>query len=272
MLTNLPIAVQVFSVRDDASADFKGTMQKLKDMGYDGVELAGLYGYTPAQIRQMLDEVGIPAISAHVPYAELLADPEGTIAAYKEIGCQYIAFPYLTEDVRHGTPAFAETLEHMRHICEVAKSMGMPMLYHNHDFEFVKMDNGQFGLDYMYDAIDAGLLQTELDTCWVKVAGQDPAAYIRKYAGRCPVVHLKDFYKEGEASNMYELIGLNDKKETKGIFEFRPVGHGLQNMPEIVKAAEESGAKWLVVEQDRSVGRTPLEAVKMSIDFLKNDK
>ena len=66
MLTHLPIAVQVFSVRDDASADFKGTMQKLKDMGYDGVELAGLYSYTPAQIRQMLDEVGIPAISAHV--------------------------------------------------------------------------------------------------------------------------------------------------------------------------------------------------------------
>ena len=222
MLTNLPIAVQVFSVRDDASADFKGTMQKLKDMGYDGVELAGLYSYTPAQIRQMLDEVGIPAISAHVPYAELLADPEGTIAAYKEIGCQYIAFPYLTEDVRHGTPAFAETLEHMRHICEVAKSMGMPMLYHNHDFEFVKMDNGQFGLDYMYDAIDADLLQTELDTCWVKVAGQDPAAYIRKYAGRCPVVHLKDFYKEGKASNMYELIGLNDKKRDQGYFRVPP--------------------------------------------------
>ena len=99
-------------------------MQKLKDMGYDGVELAGLYSYTPAQIRQMLDRGGDSRDFRSCSYAELLADPEGTIAAYKEIGCQYIAFPYLTEDVRHGTPAFAETLEHMRHICEVAKIHG----------------------------------------------------------------------------------------------------------------------------------------------------
>lgn len=269
MLTKLPIAVQVYSVRDDAAADFKGTLQKLKDMGYDGVELAGLYGQTPAQVRAALDEVGIPAISAHVPYVELLADPEGTLAAYKEIGCQYIAFPYLNDDVRHGTPVFEETLKNMRHICEVAKEMGLTMLYHNHDFEFIQMENGQYGLDYMYDAIPADLLQTELDTCWVNIGGEVPAEYIRKYAGRCPVVHLKDFYKEGPAANMYELIGLASNKKATGVFEFRPVGHGLQDMPSIIKAAEESGAKWLVVEQDRSECRTPLEAVQMSIEYLK---
>lgn len=269
MLTKLPVAIQVFSVRDDAQADFKGTMQRLKDAGYEGVELAGLYGQTPAEVRKALDEVGIPAVSAHVPYVELLADPEKTIAAYQEIGCEYIAFPYLNDDVRHGTPVFEDTLKHMRHICEVAKKMGMPMLYHNHDFEFIKLENGQYGLDYMYEKIPAELLQTELDTCWVNVAGENPSAYIRKYAGRCPVVHLKDFYKEGHASNMYELIGIAEKKETQGVFEFRPVGHGMQDMPSIVKAAEESGTKWLVVEQDRSVGRTPMEAALLSIQYLK---
>ena len=62
MLSKLPIAVQVYSVRDDAAADFKGTLQKLKDMGYDGVELAGLYGMTAAEVRAALDEVGIPRI------------------------------------------------------------------------------------------------------------------------------------------------------------------------------------------------------------------
>lgn len=269
MLSKLPIAVQVFSVRDDAAADFKGTMQQLKEMGYDGVELAGLYGMTPAEVRAILEEVGIPAISAHVPYAQLVADPEGTIADYKEIGCQYIAFPYLVEEDRPGTPKFAETLKNMRHICEVAKEMGIPMLYHNHDFEFIKMENGQYGLDYMYDAIPADLLQTELDTCWVNVGGENPADFIRKYAGRCPVVHLKDFYKEGHASGMYELIGIEKKEEAKGVFEFRPVGHGMQDIPAIIEAAEASGAKWLVVEQDQSIDRTPMEAVKMSIEYLK---
>ncbi|MBR3393923.1 MAG: hypothetical protein IKG51_07430, partial [Firmicutes bacterium] len=96
------------------------------------------------------------------------------------------------------------------------------------------------------------------------------AEYVKKYAGRCPVVHLKDFYKEGKAEGMYELIGIEKKEESKGVFEFRPCGYGLQDMPAIVKAAEEAGAKYLVVEQDRSVGRTPMEAVKLSIEYLKN--
>ena len=68
---------------------------------------------------------------------------------------------------------------------------------------------------------------------------------------------------------MYELIGIEKKEEAKGTFEFRPVGHGMQNIPAIIEAAEASGAKWLVVEQDRSIGRTPLEAVQMSIEYLK---
>ena len=74
----------------------------------------------------------------------------------------------------------------------------MLLLYHNHDFEFVTMPDGSFGLDYMYSHIPAEHLATELDTCWVRVAGQDPAAYVRKYTGRAPIAvsytHL-DVYK-----------------------------------------------------------------------------
>lgn len=270
MMTKLPIGVQVYSVREYAEKDFRGTMEALKEMGYDFVELAGLYGMEAEEVKKVLDEVGIPAISAHVPYVELLADPAGTIAKYQKIGVKYIAFPYLDDSVRHGTPAFPETLANMKKICEVAKEMGMIMLYHNHDFEFIKMDDGKYTFDYMYEAIPADLLQTEIDTCWVNVAGENPAEYVKKYAGRCPVVHLKDFYKEGKAEGMYELIGIEKKEESKGVFEFRPCGYGLQDMPAIVKAAEEAGAKYLVVEQDRSVGRTPMEAVKLSIEYLKN--
>jgi sugar phosphate isomerase/epimerase len=146
----------------------------------------------------------------------------------------------------------------------------MTLLYHNHDFEFKQMPDGSFALDYLYANIPAKILQTELDTCWVKVAGQDPAAYVRKYAGRCPVVHLKDFYMEGALRRPYELIGSNKKaEEPKGVFEFRPVGHGMQDFPPIIKASEESGADWIVVEQDMSVGRTSLEAATMSREYLK---
>ena len=93
--------------------------------------------------------------------------------------------------------------------------------------------------------IPADLLQTELDICWVKVAGEEPVDYIKKYAGRAPVVHLKDFYKEGKPANMYELIGIEtEKKKETGKFEFRPVGHGMQNIPPVLDAALEAGSKW----------------------------
>ena len=143
-MKNLPVAVQVYSVRDDAERDFKGTMQKLKEMGYDGVELAGLYGMKPAEVKAVLDEVGLVPLSAHVPFQELAADIEGTVAQYKEIGMQYIAIPYLMEEDRPGTEKFLENIEIFRQIGEACNKVGITLLYHNHDFEFIKMPNGQY--------------------------------------------------------------------------------------------------------------------------------
>ena len=267
----LPVGVQVYSVRGYAERDFKGTMQKIKEFGYDGVELAGLYGLSSEFIRETLDEIGLVAISAHVPFAEMKSDPAGTIETYKKIGCEYLAVPYLEENDRPLAPAYSETLKEIRHFGELCTADGLVLMYHNHDFEFVKMPNGKYGLDDMYDTIPAEFLQTELDTCWVKVAGEDPAEYICKYSGRCPVVHLKDFYKEGAPANMYELIGIEtEKKAETGLFEFRPVGYGMQDFPPILEASVESGAKWVIVEQDSSNGRTPLEAIKLSREYLKS--
>jgi len=272
VMKTLPVAVQVYSVRDYAEKDFKGTIQKIKDMGYDGVELAGLYGLEAAGVRAVLDEVGIPAVSAHVPFQELMADLEGTIAKYVTIGVKYIAIPYLEEEDRPGGPKFEENVKKFREICEACKAQGIVTLYHNHDFEFIRMENGQYALDYIYDTIPADLLQTEIDTCWVNIAGENPADYIRKYTGRSPVVHLKDFYKEGKAANMYELIGTEVKKEEDagGFFEFRPVGGGMQDFPSILQASIDAGSKWVVVEQDQSNGRTSLEAIEMSREYLES--
>ncbi len=271
-----PLALQVYTVRDAAADNFAGTMKQIKEMGYDGVELAGLYGLEPDYIREVLDNAGLKAISAHVPYAQLTDDLQGTLQQYKTIGCDYIAIPFLEDDKRPGTPGFEQVVSAIPQIGEACAGMGMTLLYHNHDFEFVRVDDGSFGLDYLYEKVSASLLQTELDTCWIKVAGEAPVAYIEKYADRCPVVHLKDFYRDDEADDegqLYELIGQDEKKEKqRSSFEFRPVGYGVQDIPSIVKAAQENGAKWLVVEQDLSVGRTPLEAAKLSIEYLRQLK
>ena len=272
-MMKLPVAVQVYSVRDEAAKNFQATMQKIKDMGYQGVELAGMYGLPPEEIRRILDLIGLVAISAHVPIQELLADVDGTIARYATVGCSYIAIPYLGDDMRPGTPGFLDIVAAIPNIGRKCRANGITLLYHNHDFEFARMADGEYALDYLYRTIPADLLQTELDTCWVNVAGESPSAYIRKYANRCPVIHFKDFYMDGrgKGGKLYELIGIaEDKTERNSSFEFRPVGHGLQDVPDLLKAAEESGARWIVVEQDQSVGRTPLEAIEMSIKYLRS--
>lgn len=265
-----PVAVQIYSVRDDAQADFLGTLKKIKAMGYDGVEFAGLYGNDPLAVKAMCEEVGLTPISAHVPYVKMVEDPEGVLGQYQAIGCKYVVVPFLSEEHRPGGEKFAEALENIAKLGAVANKLGMTLLYHNHDFEFIKMD-GKYGLEVMYDTIPAELLQTELDMCWVNVGGEEPSAYLRKYSGRAPVLHLKDFYGE-KSEDMYELIGVERTAPKRpGNFEFRPVGCGMQNFPAILDAAKDAGVTWVVVEQDNpSMGLTPMECIAKSREYLKS--
>ena len=266
----LPVAVQLYSVRDEMEQDFYGTIKAMKELGYDGVEFAGLFDEEPAKIKAFCEEIGITPISAHVPYYDMLENPEEVIGAYAEIGCKYVVVPYLTEECRPGTDGFAATVEGIRKIGAAAKELGIQLLYHNHDFEFMTID-GKYALDILYERVPADLLKTELDTCWVNVGGEVPADYIKKYSGRCPVVHLKDFWGE-KSDDMYELIGIESEEKTveENPFEFRPVGFGVQDMPAIIQAAEDAGAGWLVVEQDQpSMGLDPMGCAEKAIGYLR---
>ena len=265
----LPIGLQLYSVRDFLTKDFKGTLKKLKEIGYDYVEPAGLYNMPAAEFKAALDEAGLTAICAHVPYGAMLDNPEQVIADYTTLGVKFIAIPNLGPDERPGAKNFESFLSYVREFGKKCADAGMTLLFHNHDVEFVRMPDGRYGLDYMYETVDASLLQTELDCCWVKVAGEDPASYIRKYAGRCPVVHLKDYTGE-KSENMYNLIGFKENAKTSSTFSYRPVGYGKQDIPSIITAAIESGALYLVVEQDNpGTDQTSLEAAEMSRTYLR---
>ena len=265
-----PIAIQLYSVRDDMAADFEGTLKKVKALGYDAVEFAGLYGKSAAEVKKMCEEIGLVPLSAHVPFIDMMNDLS-LLDGYAEIGCKFVVIPYLTEEYRPGNEKFADVIEGAKVLGKKANELGMKLCYHNHDFEFVKVD-GEYALDILYKEVSADLLQTELDTCWVNVGGENPAEYLRKYAGRAEILHLKDFVG-AKSENMYALIGIDEdeKKETGGKFEFRPVGSGVQNFPAILAAAEESGVEWVVVEQDMpSMDKTPMECAEMSINYLKS--
>lgn len=267
-----PIALQLYSVRDDMEKDFFGTIEKVKALGYDGVEFAGLFGQSPEKIKAKLEELDLTPISAHVPYYDMLENPEAVLKDYKEIGCKYVVVPYLTEECRPGTDGFSDTVKGIRKIGEASKKLGLQLLYHNHDFEFIKID-GEYALDILYNEVPSEFLQTEIDTCWVNVGGENPAGYIEKYTGRAPVVHLKDFVGDKNSGNLYKLIGIDEEETTEKSeksFEFRPVGYGLQDFKAILKASEKAGASWVVVEQDDpSMEKTPLQCAEMSIEYLK---
>lgn len=269
------VALQVYSVRDYAEKDLKGTLQKIKEVGYDGVEFAGLYGHTAAEVKSVVEEIGLNPISAHVPLDEMLSDPNKVIAGYAEIGCKYIAVPHLDVDRRPGTEMFMQTIKDIEGLGETAKKHGIQLLYHNHDFEFKKI-NGEYALDVLYQTVPSDLLQTQIDTCWVNIAGEDPADYVRKYSGRAPVVHLKDFVMSGKEKpeQMYVLLGTDSEKaveQEEETFGFRPIGYGVQNFPAILTASEEAGAEWLVVEQDRpSMGKTAMECAELSRKYLNS--
>lgn len=247
----LPIAAQVYSLREAAAADFDKTMGQLAQMGYDGVELAGLYGKSAQEIRACLKRHGLQAISAHVSYEELVNHTEETVRTYQEIGCRFVTIPGLGKDDWYGGSRYGQTIQNIARISEACKKAGMCLLYHNHDFEFEKTAEGAYQLDAFYEAVPASDIQTQLDLCWVQVGGADSAAYLRKYSGRCPLVHVKDYIrKDGEVLQV-------------------AAGDGEVDMPAVVSAAVDGGAVWIVIEQDDHPFATPMENMERSLKKVR---
>lgn len=254
----IKIAYQVYSAREEAEKDLGQVLRALAALGYDGVEFAGFYGKSAREVRALLDETGLSPVSSHVAFHDIERDMFGVIAYHLEVGCKWIAVPYLPDEERPGSPAFARVIRGIHRFARLCREAGITLLYHNHDFEFVKV-SGAFALDFLYEAVPQNLLETEIDTCWVRYAGLDPAEYVKKYAGRCPVVHMKDY--------------VCDEPTAPGLprpasFQFRPVGKGVQDVAGIARAAVASGAKWLVVEQDMPF-ETPIQDAKVSVDSLR---
>ena len=270
-MDKLPIALQLYSVREDMKKDFKGTLRQIKKMGYEGVELAGLYDRSFEEVKAILSEVGLKIVSAHVPFIDLIENTEVLVKGYHDLGCMQIVIPYITEEYRPGNEKYAEFVEGIKHISLCCSKHGMTLAYHNHDFEFEKLD-GRYFLDILYEDLPENILKTQLDTCWIKVAGENPVDYIKKYKWRQPTIHLKDF-KGFKSEKMYGLLGIDDTKQLKEKqeFSFMPLGTGYQEIPDIIKAAIDAGVKWAIVEQDSpSMGKTPIKCAEASINYYKS--
>ena len=246
----LPVALQLYSIRDEMAKDMREALIKVMSMGYDGVEFAGLYGHSASEIKALCAELGLNPISAHVPIDDMVKDPEGVVSTYAEIGCKYIVVPYVIEERRPGGSKFDQTIEDMKMIGEIAKKHGMTLLYHNHDFEFVKID-GKYGLDLIYERVPASLLETEIDTCWAYVAGRDPVETITALKDRVHMIHLKDI-----------------KKTAEGKHEGRALGEGEAPVAAVYARAKELGMRMIV--ESENLNPDGLSEVTRCMNYLRS--
>jgi sugar phosphate isomerase/epimerase len=243
-----PIALQMYTVRDDAARDFIGTLREVAGIGYAGVEFAGTGGLSAAELRRLLDDLGLRVAGSHTALNELEGNLNAALDFSQAIGNTFVVCPWLPQERRGSADGYRALGDLLNRAGAACKERGLQLCYHNHDFEFQQFD-GQYGLDILYAATDPNLVQAELDTYWIKKAGVDPAAYIRQYAGRAPLIHLKDMAADEKGS-------------------FAEVGEGTQDWPSIFAASEAGGAQWYIVEQD-TCPRPPLESIAISLRNLK---
>lgn len=239
----IPVGLQLYTVRDECQKDFPGTLRRVAEIGYQGVELAGTYGLSAQDLKKLLDELGLQCAGNHTGERDA-----GKVAELnKTLGCTCVGGPALPPG---GFPTDVESVRaaaaHMNQVGEEYRKRGLRLYYHNHDHEFKQLD-GKYILDWFYENTDSALVLAEIDVYWVQFAGVDPAAYLRKYPGRCPLVHIKDM----------------DASRT-----FTEVGSGILDWDAIFAACQEVGAQWYIVEQDVCL-RPSLESAKLSFDYLK---
>jgi len=240
----------MYTLREESAADFAGTLKAVAEIGFAGVELAGLNGLSAAATKQLLDENNLIAVGAHVSIDLLESDFDSAVSDAVTLGYDYIIVPYLADERRQTMDDYRRFAAALNAIGEKLKPNNLQLCYHNHDFEFNKFGGDIYAYDVIFGETDPDLVKVEMDAFWVTKAGEDPAAYLRKYAGRVPLIHVKDMTAAPEST-------------------FAEVGEGVIDFKPIFEAAEIGGTQFYVVEQDQTFKHKPLESVRISFENLK---
>ena len=241
--------LQLYSVRDAAKADLLGTVRKVADMGYQGVQFAGFFDTPAKALKQVLDEKQISVAGTHTGLDALTGDKlKETMAYNHEIGNDLVICPFLDVSARSTRDDYKRTAEQFNKIGQACKDNGLTFAYHNHNFEFDTFD-GETGFDLLFGQTDPELVKVELDCYWATFAGYEPEAIINKYKNRIVSLHIKDMKKENGEPRSIEI------------------GSGTLDIKGLIKQGEDNGVGWFVVEQEQFDG-DPMESAKVNMDHL----
>jgi sugar phosphate isomerase/epimerase len=240
------IGLQLYTVRDQMKADFEGTLARVAEIGYKEVEFAGYFNHSPADVRAILDRHGLSAPSTHV--GDMSPDAwKASLDAAHAIGHEYIVVPWIPVERRKTLDDWRQVAADFNRAAKAANDAGIQFAYHNHDFEFPKVE-GQVPYDVLLQSTDPKLVQLEIDLYWITKAGQDPLAYFSRWPGRIPLVHVKD------------SAGPPDHKMVDA-------GQGKIDWKRIFAKKDQAGIKHAFVEHDQPP--QPFEDIATSARFLK---
>jgi sugar phosphate isomerase/epimerase len=248
----IPLAVQLYSVRDDCKRDFDAAIAAVAAMGITGVEFAGYHSYEgrAADLRRRLDALNLKAAGTHISMKALRGDAlKATIDFHQAIGCRFLIVPgddAFTDP--EGSKALADTFNGL---AETLKPLGMACGYHNHTKELEKTGNTTWW-DLFAERTGKDVILQQ-DCGWTFAAGYDPVAYVRKYPGRTRTTHFKPTIREGETAKQ-PIIG-RDSVDWASVY---------------AACAAVGGTEWIVVEQEKYLdGKTPMECTRESVAGLK---
>lgn len=220
----LPIALQLWSVKDAMSCGVEETLQKVSALGFNGVEFAGFFDVPAKEMKAMLDHYGLKVAGSHTPFDDLVHHTDEVIEYNRIIGNHRIVCPWFEVKDENSLNALISGLKSAE---PKLKEAGMTLYYHNHNHEFFKIGT-EYALDHLFSSFDADVLKPEIDTYWVFHAGVDPVEYCRKYKGRCDLIHLKDGTKT----------------------ESKPIGEGEVDIQAILDVSCEINAAWVIMEDE----------------------
>lgn len=241
-MKKVPVALQLWSVREEMKRDFAATVGEVARMGYAGVELAG-YGNLDAKgAKAALDAAGLRVAGMHVAYPAVSTDPWTVVNDALLLGCRHVACSWWPPGQYLSRQACERIGEMLDPIGETLRGFGIRFGFHNHDSEF-KIFEGRPAFDWILGAAQPRNLFAELDVYWVQHAGYSPAKFIRDHGARVALIHLKDA---------------------------KEIGTGPVDFGAIFEAADAVGAaEWYVVEQE-AYNHTPLKSVEICLQQLRS--
>ena len=192
------VAAQLYTVRDALAADLPDTLSDVRALGYTRVELAGLHGRSPAEVRAALDRAGLMPVASHIAWERLRDDPEGALAETIALGAPAMVLAWTPPEARRSPADWDRIAQIVNRAGRLASARGVAMLYHNHDFEWASVD-GVVPFDRLLAGFDRSVVALELDLYWLALAEREPGQVFDAWPGGVMMIHLKDMAADGTA-------------------------------------------------------------------------